>query len=140
MIIRRKWKQRKLMSRSSMRASTANDRMATTYTTVESQGNTATYCSTVDNRVSSDHRSNIDTHLRQCMRFPTMWYVQPAKPLLVVEYSTIVKLLTELHLEFLSLKDAAEVSLKDAAEAVQVYTCQNATLLEITCTGSFKFY
>ena len=51
------------------------------------------------------------------MRFPTMWYVRPAKaqtglriraacsePLLVVEYSMTVKLLVEQPLEFLSLK------------------------------------
>ena len=44
------------------------------------------------------------------MRFPTMWYVRPAKALislrvcLSLEYSMGVKLLTELHLEFLSLK------------------------------------
>ena len=38
----------------------------------------------------------------------------------------IVKLLTEHHLEFLSLKGGC-----------RGYTCQNTTLLEITCTGSF---
>ena len=52
------------------------------------------------------------------MRFPTMWYVRPAKPqislcihtvwseplLVSLEYSMIVKLLTEHHLKFLSLK------------------------------------
>ena len=47
------------------------------------------------------------------MRFPTMWYVGPAKPQISLrgqslywslEYSMIVKLLTEHHLEFLSLK------------------------------------
>ena len=50
------------------------------------------------------------------MRFPTMWYVRPAKaqtslriradwsePLLVVEYYVTVKLLTEHHLKFLCL-------------------------------------
>ena len=56
--------------------------------------------------------------MSQCMRFPTMWYVRPAKPqisLLIstvwsepllksLEYSIIVKLLTERHFEFLSLK------------------------------------
>ena len=36
----------------------------------------------------------------------------------------IVKLLTEHHLEFLSLKDGCRGS----------YTCQNATLLETSCT------
>ena len=46
------------------------------------------------------------------MRFPTMWYVRPAKPqislrirlCLSLEYSMTVKLLTEHPLEFLSLK------------------------------------
>ena len=52
------------------------------------------------------------------MRFPTMWYVRPAKaqhqPVHTgnmirafasqIEYSMSVKLLTEHHLEFLSLK------------------------------------
>ena len=51
------------------------------------------------------------------MRFPTMWYVRPAKAQtacayaqsdqslhLSLEYSTTVKLLIEHHLEFLSLK------------------------------------
>ena len=41
----------------------------------------------------------------------------------------IVKLLTEQHLEFLSLKRRLQ-------RLVRVYTCQNATLLEISCTGS----
>ena len=44
---------------------------------------------------------------------------------LLLEYSMIVKLLSEHNLEFLSLK------------GVRVYTCQNATLLEISCTGSY---
>ena len=38
----------------------------------------------------------------------------------------IVKLLTERHLESLSLKGGC-----------RVYTCQNATLFEISCTGSY---
>ena len=47
------------------------------------------------------------------MRFPTMWYVRPAKPqisqsdqslCLSLEYSMSVKLLAEQHLELLSLK------------------------------------
>ena len=40
-----------------------------------------------------------------------------------LEYSMTVKLQTEHHLEFLILKGAC--------------TCQNATLLEITCRGSY---
>ena len=44
------------------------------------------------------------------MRFPTMWYVRPAYAqsgqslCLSLEYSLTVKLLTEQHFEFLSLK------------------------------------
>ena len=59
------------------------------------------------------------------MRFPTMWYVRPAKPqislrkaqsdqslCLSLEYTMIVKLLTEHHLEFLSLKGGCRGSSK----------------------------
>ena len=46
----------------------------------------------------------------------------------------IIKLLTEHHLEFLSLKGGCTQRL------IRVYTCQNATLLEIACTGSDVFY
>ena len=89
-------------------------------------------------------RVKFRNNLSQCLRFLTMWYVRPAKPqirlriravwsdpLLVVEYHMIVKLLTEHHLEFLSLKGRLQ-------RLVWVYTCQNATLLEITCLGSFN--
>ena len=56
-------------------------------------------------------------HMSQCMRFPTMWYVRPAKaqtslricavwsePCSLLEYSMSVKLLTKHPLEVLSLK------------------------------------
>ena len=42
----------------------------------------------------------------------------------------IVKLLTEYHLEFLSLKGGCTGSAE--------YTRQNVTLLEISCTSSFR--
>ena len=41
-----------------------------------------------------------------------------------------VKLLTEHHLEFVSFKGKPH-------RQARVYTCQNATLLEITCRGSY---
>ena len=47
-----------------------------------------------------------------------------------VEYSMDIKLLTEHNLEFLSLKRRLQ-------RPVQVYTCQNVKLLEISCRGSF---
>ena len=43
--------------------------------------------------------------------------------------SRFVKLLTEHHLELLSIKMRPQ-------RLVRVYTCQNATFLEISCTGS----
>ena len=53
-------------------------------------------------------RGELLNHLSQCMRFPTMWYVRPAKPqislCLSLEYSMTDKLLTEHHLDFLRLK------------------------------------
>ena len=48
---------------------------------------------------------------------------------LSLEYSMRVKLLTEHHLEFVSLKGGCTGSPES--------TCQNATLLEITCHCSF---
>ena len=46
-----------------------------------------------------------------------------------------VKLLTEHNLKILSLKRGCTGS---SESGVRVYTCQNATLLEITCQGSFN--
>ena len=65
------------------------------------------------------------------MRFPTMWYVQPAKPKISLlckslEYSMSVKLLTEHHLEFLSLKGGCTGSLESTLVKIPI-------LLEITC-------
>ena len=56
------------------------------------------------------------------MRFPTMWFVRPAKPQIrayaqsdqslysSIEYSMTVKLLTEHHLEFLNIKGGCNFS------------------------------
>ena len=56
------------------------------------------------------------------MRFPTMWYVRPAKAYAQtdqslcksLEYSMNVKLLTEHHLEFLSFKGGCTGSSESA--------------------------
>ena len=63
------------------------------------------------------HLSPLSIYDSHDTRFPKMWYVRPAKaqtslrirtdwsePLLSLKYSMTVKLLTEHHLEFLSLK------------------------------------
>ena len=65
-----------------------------------------------------------ETKLSQCVRFPAMWYVRPAKAQTSLrirtvclslckslEYSMNVKLLTQRHLDFLSLKKAAQALL-----------------------------
>ena len=60
----------------------------------------------------------------QYMRFPTM---SDQSLGLSLKYAMIVKLVTEHHLEFLSLKRRLQ-------RLGRVYICQNATLLEIGCT------
>ena len=75
--------------------------------------------------------------MSQCMRFPTMWYVQPANLrsacsyvqsdqslCLSLKYSLTVKLLTEHHLEFLSLKGG----FTDSSEStfVKMSNCWNS--------------
>ena len=66
---------------------------------------------------------------KQSLR-PACAYAQSDQSLcLSLEYSMSVKLLNEHHLEFQSLTGDCSGS--------SVYTCQIATLLEITCHGSF---
>ena len=77
------------------------------------------------------------------MRFPTLWYVQPAKartslriravwsePLLVawIMYDSKATDRTAFGVSKLSMK---------LHRLVLVYSCQNDTLLEITCRGSY---
>ena len=79
----------------------------------------------------------IRMHFSRDMRFPTMWYVRPAKPQISLCIRTVwsepllaanmtVKLLTQHHLEFLSL-------------AFRVYSCQKSTLFEISCRARDSF-
>ena len=74
------------------------------------------------------------------MRFPTMWYVRPATPQLrlrvcwSLEYSMIVKLLTEHHLEFLSLKGGCRGS--SESTHVKIPHCwKSHTLAQLLCGG-----
>ena len=71
------------------------------------------------------------------MRFPTMWYVRQAKAYAQsdqslcksLEHSMTVKLLTEQHLKFLSLKKAAQAPLS-------LHSSKYHNLVEIKCLGS----
>ena len=82
------------------------------------------------------------------MRFPTMWYVRPAKPqislriravssepMLVAYYSLIVKLLTEHHLVFLSLKGVCRGSSESTPVKIPDYWKSHALahLLYVFC-------
>ena len=72
------------------------------------------------------------------MRFPTMWFVRPAKTQTYTQsdqtfcwslvYSMTVKLLAKHHLEFLSFEKAAQARLS--------LHLSNVKLLEISCRGS----
>ena len=55
-----------------------------------------------------------------------------AFPCRLIVYSMSVKLLNEYHLEFLSLMEAAQARLR--------LHLSNATLLEITCSGSYVYH
>ena len=87
-------------------------------------------------------------HMGRDMRFPTMWYVRPAKAQTgmrmrtvwdqshckSLEYSLTVNLLTKFHLELLSL---TTMGCTGSSESTLV---KNVTLLEITCHGLHKAY
>ena len=74
------------------------------------------------------------------MRFPT-WYVRPTKALinlcLSFEYSTSVKLLTEHHLEFLSLKVGCTGSFESTL--VKMPLCWKSHVTAHTCAEAVVF-
>ena len=75
------------------------------------------------------------------MRFPTMWYVRPAKPQislsLIRAFASRLNILLLLGYWLNILWSSMPI--RRLHRLVRVYTCQNATLLEITCHGSFYF-
>ena len=76
------------------------------------------------------------------MRFPTMWYVWPAKPQISLRIGAVWSeplLVAWIFYECEATKwtSFGVSKLKSRLHRlVCVYTCQNATLLEITCQGS----
>ena len=77
------------------------------------------------------------------MRFPTMWYVLPAKPQISLRLCTVWSeplLVACIFFECLAtdITTFGDSKLQRRLHRlVWVDTCQNATLLEITCRGSF---
>ena len=86
--------------------------------------------------------SNI-SDLSQCMRFPTMWYDRPAKPQISLRIHAVWSELLLVAWVFYdcSATDWTSFGVPKLKmrlhRLVWVYTCQNATLLEIMCRGSF---
>ena len=88
-------------------------------------------------------RMQISLLMSQCMRFSTMWYVRPAKPPISLRICAVWSepLLVAWVFYDCWATDWTPFGVSKLKRRlhrlVRVYTCQNATLLEITCQGSF---
>ena len=90
---------------------------------------------------------SIYTHayMSRDMRFPTMWYVRPSKPQISLRIRAVWSeslLVAWIFYECLATDWTSFGVSKSKGllhRFVWVYTCQNATLLEITCHGSYLF-
>ena len=78
------------------------------------------------------------------MRFPTMWYERPAKPRISLciravwsEPLQVAWVFCDCWATDWTPFGVAKLN-KRLQRLVWVYTCQNATLLEISCTGSYN--
>ena len=75
-------------------------------------------------------KAHVAAHLSRDMRLPTMWYVRPAKPQISLSFN-ILWVATDWTSFGVSKFNWGLHRL------VWVHTCQNTTLLEITCCSSF---
>ena len=81
--------------------------------------------------------------MSQCMRFPTMWYVRPAKPQTSLRVRAVWSEPLQVDWIFYEyiITDQASFGVSKLRRRLYrlswVYTCQNATLLEITWHGSY---
>ena len=86
--------------------------------------------------------NTIGTYLSQCMRFLTMWYVRPAKPQISLRIRAVWSepLLIAWVFNDCKATDWTPFGVSKLKRRLQrlvwVYTCQNATLLEIPCHGT----
>ena len=84
--------------------------------------------------------------MSQCMRFPTMWYVRPAKPQISLRICAVWSepLLVAWVFYDCQATDWTPFGVskhkRRLSRLVRVRTCQNATLLEISCTGSVMIH
>ena len=80
-------------------------------------------------------------YMSRCRRFPTMWYVRPAKPQISLHIWAVLSeplLVACIFYECWATEwtsfGVSKLKMR-LHRLVWVYTCQNATLLEITCRG-----
>ena len=84
--------------------------------------------------------------LSQCMRFLTMWYVRPAKPQISLRIRAVWSESLLVAWIFYECWATYRTSFGDSKlkgrlhRLVWVYTCQNVTLLEITCRGLIMLF
>ena len=94
--------------------------------------------------VSTSVNFSMLTYLSQCMRFPTMWYVRLAKPQISLRIRAAWSEPLLIAWAFYDYKATnwtpfGVLKLNRRLQRLfWVYTCQNVTLLEISCTGSFE--
>ena len=94
----------------------------------------------------TDFKEKYLTIFEQRMRFPTIWYVQPAKPQISLRICAVWSeplLVARIFYEYKATDwTSFKVSTlkKKLHRLIWVYTCHNATLLEITCHGSFTIF
>ena len=90
--------------------------------------------------------ANIPVHFfNQCMRFPTMWYVRPAKAQISLRIRAVWSEPLLVALIFYECQAVDRISFgvsklnRRLQRLVWVYICQNVKLLEISCHGSNLF-
>ena len=83
----------------------------------------------------------LNKYLSCDLRFPTMWYVRPAKPQISLRIRAVWSepFLVAWIFNECKFTDWTSFGISKLKRRLNwlVYTCQNATLLEITCHGSF---
>ena len=93
------------------------------------------------NQTYLDDSTNL--YMSRVLRFPTMWYVRPAKPQISLRISAVWSepLLVALIFHECQATDWTSFGVSKLKRRlhrlVWVYTCQNATLFEITCGDSY---
>ena len=83
--------------------------------------------------------------LSQCVRFPTIWYVRPARAQTSLRIRAVwSEPLLVAWIFYECSTDCTQFGFSKLKRRLQrlvwVYTCQNVTLLEISCRGSFVLF